>query len=440
MITQEEYHFRRQQFMHAIGKKTIAILRSAPVAIAHHDVEYPYRQDSDFYYLTGFNQPNAVAVFLPSQRKHKFILFVEPRDLEKEQWVGRRIGIEGAEQLLGADKAFSIEKFEQILPKYLTTAEHIFYHFGRDEQFNQTILNLWNKTIAKRQRTGFAPQSLIDLTSILHSMRQIKRPLEIATMKKAVEITALAHQRARAIAQENCFEYQVQAEIENVFRQQGAEGWAYPSIVAAGENACILHYTDNNTQMKNGELLLIDAGCAYHYYNADVTRTFPIGGKFSPEQKLLYELVLQVQLEVIKQIKPQITYDSLQKTAIKILTEGLKELGLLIGNVDDLIEQKAYKPFYMHNIGHWLGIDVHDVGDYKIGKEHKKLEVGNVLTVEPGIYISPTIKPIKNQPDIPLKWRGIGIRIEDNILVTPEGNENLTIAIPKTVEELEHHG
>ena len=440
MITQEEYHFRRQQFMHAIGKKTIAILRSAPVAIAHHDVEYPYRQDSDFYYLTGFNQPNAVAVFLPSQRKHKFILFVEPRDLEKEQWVGRRIGIEGAEQLLGADKAFSIEKFEQILPKYLTTAEHIFYHFGRDEKFNQMILNLWNKTIAKRQRTGFAPQSLIDLTSILHSMRQIKRPLEIATMKKAVEITALAHQQARAIAQENCFEYQVQAEIENVFRQQGAEGWAYPSIVAAGENACILHYTYNNTQMKNGELLLIDAGCAYHYYNADVTRTFPIGGKFSPEQKLLYELVLQVQLEVIKQIKPQITYDSLQKTAIKTLTEGLKELGLLMGNVDDLIEQKAYKPFYMHNIGHWLGIDVHDVGDYKIGKEHKKLEVGNVLTVEPGIYISPSIKPIKNQPDIPLKWRGIGIRIEDNILVTPEGNENLTIAIPKTVEELEHHG
>lgn len=440
MITQEEYRFRRQQFMQAIGKKNIAILRSAPVAIAHNDVEYPYRQDSDFYYLTGFNQPNAVAVFLPSQRKHKFILFVEPRNLEKEQWVGVRVGIEGAEQCFGADKAFSIEKFEQIFPKYLTPAEHIFYHFGRDKKFNQTILNLWNTIISKRQRTGFAPHSLIDLTAILHPMRQIKRPLEIATMKKAVEITALAHQQARASAKEGCFEYQVQAEIENVFRQQGAEGWAYPSIVAAGENACILHYTDNNYQMKNGELLLIDAGCAYHYYNADVTRTFPIGGKFSTEQKILYELVLQTQLEVIKQIKPQITYDSLQKTAVRTITEGLKELGLIVGKVDDLIEQKAYKPFYMHNIGHWLGIDVHDVGDYKIGKEHKKLEAGNILTVEPGIYISPSIKPVKNQPDIPLKWQGIGIRIEDNILVTQKGNENLTIAIPKTVKELEYYG
>lgn len=440
MITQEEYRFRRECFMQAIGKKNIAILRSAPVAIAHNDVEYPYRQDSDFFYLTGFHQPNAVAVFLPSQRKHKFILFVEPRDLEKEQWVGVRIGIEGAEQHFGADKAFSVEKFEQLLPKYLHHAEHIFYHFGRDEKFNQTILNLWNKAISKRSRTGFAPHSLVDLTTILHPMRQIKRPLEIATMKKAIEITALAHHQARKIAKEGIFEYQVQAEIENIFRQHGSEGWAYPSIVATGENACILHYTDNNTQMKNGELLLIDAGCAFQYYNADVTRTFPVSGKFSTEQKLLYEVVLQTQLEVIKQIKPKIAYDHLQKTAIKTITEGLKELGLLKGNIDDLIQQKAYKPFYMHNIGHWLGIDVHDVGDYKIGKEPKQLDIGNVLTVEPGIYISPAIKPIKNQPDIPLQWRGIGIRIEDNILVTQEGNENLTISIPKTVEDLEHYG
>jgi len=440
MITQEEYCFRRQQFMRAIGKNNIAILRSAPVAIAHNDVEYPYRQDSDFFYLTGLNEPNAVAVFLPSQRKHKFILFVEPRDLEKEQWVGKRLGLENAEQILGANKAFSIEKFEKILPEYLETTHHIFYHFGRDEKFNQLILSLWQKALAKRSRTGFAPHSLVDLNSVLHSMRQIKRTAEIEAMKKAVEITALAHQKARAIATEGCFEYQVQAEIENTFRQHGADGWAYPSIVAAGKNACVLHYTDNNYQMKNGELLLIDAGCAFQYYNADVTRTFPISGKFSTEQKLLYELVLQTQLEVIKQIRPQVAYNALQKTAVKTITEGLKDLGLLVGNVDDLIETKAYKPFYMHNIGHWLGIDVHDVGDYKIGKEHKQLEAGNVLTVEPGIYISPQIKPAKNQPDIPEKWRGIGIRIEDNILVTKEGHDVLTAAIPKTVEDIEHYG
>ncbi|MEY3219693.1 MAG: hypothetical protein RIT27_1050 [Pseudomonadota bacterium] len=440
MITQEEYRFRRQQFMQAIGKNNIAILRSAPIAIAHNDVEYPYRQDSDFFYLTGLNEPNAVAVFLPSQRNHKFILFVEPRDLEKEQWVGRRLGMEGVEKILGANKAFSIEKFEKIIPNYIEKTQHIFYHFGRDEKFNQLILELWRKILAKRSRTGFAPQSIIDLSQILHSMRQIKRPLEIETMKKAVEITALAHQKARTIAQAGCFEYQVQAEIENTFRQYGADGWAYPSIVAAGENACVLHYTDNNYQMKNGDLLLIDAGCAFQYYNADVTRTFPINKKFSTEQKLLYELVLQIQLNVIEQIKPQVPYDILQKTAIKTITEGLKELGLLRGHVDDLIEQKAYKPFYMHNIGHWLGIDVHDVGDYKIGKEHKQLETGNVLTVEPGIYVSPQIKPAKNQPDIPEKWRGIGIRIEDNVLVTNNGHDILTSAIPKTVDDIEHYG
>lgn len=440
MITQQEYRIRRQRFMQAIGKNNIAILRTAPIAIAHNDVDYPYRQDSDFYYLTGFYQPNAVAVFLPSHRKYKFMLFVEPQNIEKEQWIGKQIGIEGAEQYFGADKAFPIAKFEQLIPKYLERCQHIFYHFGRDEPFNDLILKLWRKALSQRARTGFAPQSLIDVTQILHTMRQQKSPMEITTIKKAVDITALAHQRARETAKEGAFEYQVQAEIEKTFRQYGSEGWAYPSIVAAGKNACVLHYIENNCQMNNGELLLVDAGCAFQYYNADVTRTFPVSGKFSPEQKLLYEIVLQTQVEVIKQIKPQVTYESLQKTAIKMITEGLQELGLLVGNIEDLIEQQAYKPFYMHNIGHWLGIDVHDVGNYKNGKQHKQLEAGNVLTIEPGIYISPTIKPVKNQPEVPLKWRGIGIRIEDNILVTQQGYENLTISIPKTVEDIEHRG
>ncbi|MGF1515883.1 MAG: aminopeptidase P N-terminal domain-containing protein [Elainellaceae cyanobacterium] len=436
-IDPAEYRQRRDRLMTAIGGGT-AIFRSAPTAVMHNDVEYNFRQDSDFYYLTGFNEPDAVAVLAPHHEEHRYVLFVRPKDALKETWSGYRIGVEAAKARFGADEAYPIEALDEKLPQYLKNADRIFYRIGRDRPFNDRVLGHWQRLMRTYPKRGAGPIAIEDPAPRLHPLRQVKSAAEIALMRQAIDISAVAHGRAMAIARPGAHEHEVQAELEYAFRKAGAVGPAYPSIVASGANACILHYTENDCQMRDGDLLLIDAGCAYGYYNADITRTFPVGDTFTPEQRTLYELVLTAQEKAIAQAVPGNPYSAVHDTAVKVLVDGLIDLGLLRGKAEDIIEKEAYKPFYMHRTGHWLGLDVHDVGVYQQGDEPFDLAPGQVFTVEPGLYISPTIEAAEEQPEVPERWRGIGIRIEDNILITPEGHEVLTAAVPKSVAALEH--
>ena len=432
-IEQQEYRQRREQLMEKIGNGT-AIFPSAPTAAMH-----AFRQDSDFFYLTGFNEPEAVAVLAPHHQEHRFVLFVQPKDPEKETWTGYRVGIEAAKERYGADEAYPITELDEKLYQYLQDADRIYYHLGRDRAFNEKILAYWQRSIATYPKRGRGPVAIEDTNLLLHSMRQIKSLAELEMMRKATAISAAAHNRAREFAQPGRYEYQVQAEIEHTFRQEGGMGPAYPSIVASGANACILHYIENNRQMQDNELLLVDAGCAYGYYNGDITRTFPVGGKFTPEQKAIYEIVLEAQLQAIETVQPGKPYNEFHDTAVRVLVEGLMDLGLLVGDPEEIIKEEKYKPFYMHRTGHWLGLDVHDAGVYKNGEDSWQiLQPGQVLTVEPGIYIAPDIKPAEDQPEIPEQWRGIGVRIEDDVLVTAEGNEVLTAAVPKSVKDMEN--
>ena len=429
MTNPTEYRQRREELMAKIGSGT-AIFRSAPAAVMHNDVEYAYRQDSDFFYLTGFNEAEAVAVLAPHHEEHKFVLFVQSKDLEKETWHGYRAGVEGAKELYGADEAFPIAEIAEKLPKYLEKADRIYYHFGRDRTFDQTVLNHWQRLMATYHKRGTGPTAVEDSNIILHPMRLVKSETELALMRKAANISVAAHNRAQEFAKPGRYEYEIQAEIEHTFGLNGCTP-AYPSIVASGYNSCVLHYIENNRQMQENELLLIDAGCACDYYNADITRTFPVSGKFTTEQQIIYDLVLQAQLQAISQVSPGNPYSKIHETAVRVLVEGLMDLKLLVGDIEEIIKEEKYKPFYMHRTGHWLGLDVHDVGVYQYGENPQVLQPGQVLTVEPGIYISPYIKPVEGQPEVPEKWRGIGVRIEDDVLVTLEGQEVLTAGVPK---------
>jgi Xaa-Pro aminopeptidase len=428
---QADYRQRRQALMEKIGAGT-AIFRSAPTAVMHNDVEYNFRQDSDFFYLTGFDEANAVAVFAPHHEEHRFILFVQPKDPEKETWHGYRVGIDAAKEYYGADEAYPIAELDEHLPKYLEQADRIYYRLGRDRDFTQTLLTHWQRLIASYGKRGTGPTAIEDVGFTLHGMRMVKSEAELELMRRAIAISVEAHNVARDMAQPGRYEYEIQSEMEYIFRKNGAQGPAYPTIVASGANACILHYTANNRQMQDGDLLLIDAGAAYDYYNADITRTFPVGERFTQEQQILYDLVLAAQKAAIAQVQPGNPYNAFHDAAVRVLTEGLVRLGLLVGEVDKLIEEEKYKPFYMHRTGHWLGLDVHDAGFYKIGKEAwQPLKTGNVVTVEPGLYVGPDIKLAEDQPEVPARWRGIGIRIEDDVLVTATGHEVMTAAVPK---------
>jgi len=428
---QREYQKRREELMAKIGNGT-AIFRSAPVAVMHNDVEYAYRQDSDFYYLTGFNEENAVAVLAPHHAEHRFILFVQPKDKEKEVWTGYRVGVDAAKEKYGADEAYPISELDEKLPQYLEKADKIYYHLGRDRNFNETILCHWQRLIATYSKRGTGPIAIEDSNFILHPMRLIKSEAELELMRKAIAISVEAHNHAREFAKPGRYEYEIQAEIEHIFRLRGGMGPAYPSIVASGANACILHYIENDRQLQDNDLLLIDAGCCYQYYNGDITRTFPVSSKFTPEQKIIYDLVLTAQLAAIDQVKPGNPWNLGHDAAVRILTEGLVALGLLTGDIEEIIKEEKYKAFYMHKTGHWLGLDVHDAGIYKHGEDvWQTLQPGQILTVEPGIYIAPDYQPAEGQPEIDDKWRGIGIRIEDDVLVTESGNEILTAGVPK---------
>jgi Xaa-Pro aminopeptidase len=409
----------------------------------HNDVEYNFRQDSNFFYLTGFNEPEAVAVLAPNHPEHQFILFVRPKDPEKETWSGRRVGVDAAKSLYGADAVYPIAELDEKLPGYLQTGDKIYYGLGRDQGFDQTILVHYQRLLSTYHKRGTGPIALADPGPILNPLRLVKSETELGMMRQAIAITVEAHNLARDLAKPGRYEYEIQAEMERLFRLKGGDGPAYPSIVASGDNACILHYTENTRQLQTGDLMLIDAGCAYGYYNADITRTFPVSGQFSAQQQALYELVLAAQTAAIAQARPGNTFNQVHDAAVRVLVTGLVDLGLLQGDVDTLIteepepEKQKYKPFYMHKTSHWLGLDVHDVGVYKHNPETwATLQPGQVLTVEPGLYISPDIQLAEDQPSVPEIWRGIGIRIEDDVLVTADGHEVLTRDVPKEVSEL----
>ncbi|HEY9738171.1 MAG TPA: aminopeptidase P N-terminal domain-containing protein [Trichocoleus sp.] len=431
------YQQRRERLMAQIGNAT-AVFASAPLAVMHNDVEHPFRQDSDFYYLTGFNEPSAIAVLAPHHEEHRFVLFVRPKDKEKEVWSGYRVGVEQAKERYSADEAYPIAELDEHLPKYLNKADRLYYHFGNDESLNNTILRHWQRLLATYTKRGTGPVAIEDSHLLLQAHRRVKSADELELMRRAIAITVKAHNHAREATRPGRYEYEIQAEMEHLFRLEGGMGPAYPSIIASGVNACILHYIENNRQMQDGDLLLIDAGCAYGYYNADITRTFPVGDKFTAEQRILYELVLEAQLKAIEQVQPGQPFNTFHDAATRVITEGLVELGLLAGDVNTLIEEKKHKAFFMHGTGHFLGLDVHDAGILRNpDKTWKPFEPGNVVTVEPGIYVAPDYEPVEGQPQVDERWRGIGIRIEDDVLVTETGHEVLTAGVPKSLAEME---
>ncbi len=427
------YQARRQAFIEQMGAQggdAVAIFPAAPSSIRSQDVEYRYRQDNDLYYLTGFPEPESLCLLSPQHEKEQFILFVRPRDKQKETWTGKRFGIEGAAEYFGVDAAYSIDQLGEVLPEHLLQTEEVYYSLGRDERLNTKILDFVHQARLQRPRSGQGPVAMIEPSEILHELRLFKNPEEIDLMRQAVRASAAAHQAALEETRPDMYEYEIEALLEFHFRRNGAEGPAYPSIVASGANATILHYITNDQQMQAGDLLLIDAGSEYGCYCSDVTRTFPVGRQFSGPQREIYELVLTSQKQAIEMIRPGVRFDDVHRHATEILVDGLRDLGILSGSTESILEKGNYRQFYMHRTSHWLGMDVHDVGKYKLGEESRELEPGMVLTVEPGLYIAA-------DAEVPEAYQGIGVRIEDDVLVTPDGYEVLTAAILKEVDDIE---
>ncbi|MCG8325974.1 MAG: Xaa-Pro aminopeptidase [Thiotrichales bacterium] len=422
---------RRKRLMDMMGEDSIAVIPTASVRIRNRDVEYPYRPDSDFYYLTGFAEPEAVAVLIPNRPQGEYLLFCRERDARMELWDGVRAGLEGACDIYAADDAFPIGDMDEIIPGLLENKERLYYNIGTDTAFDQRIAG-WVNQVRERVRAGVhAPDEIISPNHFLHEMRLYKSRNEIKLMKKAARISALAHKRAMQVCRPGMMEYQIEADLNHEFMLHGARSPAYPSIVGGGRNACVLHYTDNRDELMDGDLLLIDAGAEFASYASDITRTFPVNGKFSVAQRAVYEVVLKAQLAAIRKVRPGNHWNEPHEAAIKAITKGLVDLGILKGSVKQLLQDQAYMPYYMHRTGHWIGMDVHDVGDYKIEGEWRTLEPGMVMTVEPGLYLSAATKGLAR------KWWNIGIRIEDDVLVTKNGNEVLSKDAPKTVDEIE---
>ncbi len=436
-IGPETFAARRARFLERLGG-VAAVIPAAPLVTHHADVEHPFRQHSDFWYLTGFDEPDAVALLLPHCPEHPFVLFVEPKDPTAEVWNGRRWGCEGAVEHFGADLAHPRSELAQRLPDYLKGAEGIAFRVGRHPAVEPLVLQAWASQLDRAPRSGTAALGLVAPCPLLHELRLRKGPEELERLREAARISAAAHELAREVARPGLTERQVQAVIEQHFLEQGARGPAYGSIVAGGDNACVLHYTANSAPLRDGDLLLIDAGCSLaDYYNGDITRTFPVNGRFSGEQRALYELVLAAQEAAVAAVRPGATAEGVHETAVRVLVEGLRELGLLVGDPDGIIEQGAYRHLYMHRTGHWLGLDVHDVGAYRLGEHPVALEPGMVLTVEPGLYVSDRLPVPEGQPSIAERWKGIGIRIEDDVAVTERGHETLSAAALKAAAALE---
>jgi Xaa-Pro aminopeptidase len=409
----------------------VAVFPAAPTAIRNGDVEHEYRQDSDLYYLTGFGEPGSVAVLAPQEADHRFALFVQPKDRELEVWTGWRAGEEGARRDYGADLAFTIDKLDTELPKLLGGADRVYYRFGADPTFDERLIGLMRRFQRERQRTGTGPTSITDPSEILHEMRLRKTPDELKSLRRAIDITCDGHLAALEAIQPGMFEFEIEALIGYVFRRSGSPRNGYASIVGSGPNATILHYTTNNRRIEDGDLVLIDAGTEFEYFTGDVTRTWPASGRFTEPQREVYRIVLEAQLEAIRAVKPGAAFIEPHDRAVRVLAEGMLKIGLLTGELESIIEQSDYKKFYMHRTSHWLGMDVHDAGPYKVADEWRKLEPGMVLTIEPGIYIAEDIE------EVPERYRGIGVRIEDDVLVTEGGNEVLSARVPKEIDEVE---
>ncbi len=427
----KEFARRRRQLMRMIGRGGIAILPAAPTRVRNRDVEYAYRQDSDFHYLTGFPEPEAVAVLMPGREHGEYVLFCRDRDPLRETWDGRRAGPEGAVRDFGADDAFPIGDIDDILPGMLEHSERVYYTMGLSAEFDQRLLGWVNQLRAAAKSGVTTPTEFVALDHLLHDMRLFKSRGEVAAMRKAAKIAAAAHVRAMRACRPGMMEYEIEAEFLHEFRRHDATT-SYHPIVGGGANGCILHYVENRDRLKEGDLLLIDAGCEYDYYASDITRTFPVSGRFSPEQRALYEVVLEAQLAAIDKVRPGNHWDDPHDAAVRALTRGLVRLGLLKGRLPTLIKNGDYRKFYMHRTGHWLGLDVHDVGDYKVGEEWRILEPGMTMTVEPGLYIAPGTRGVAK------KWWGTGIRIEDDVLVTADGADVLSADAPKDPDEIEH--
>lgn len=423
---------RRLQLSNKVLDDSAIIVASALVKSRISDTDYAYRQDSNFYYLSGYEEPDSLILIRPNHDKEKFIIFCRDRDPLREQWDGFRTGQDGAIQEYQADNAYSINSIDQMMPELLAGVKNIYFSMsapcGVDLKISQ-----WVEDIRKNTRAGAEPpHNLLSLDSILHEMRLIKEDHEMDLMKQAADITTEAHIRAMQAVTPGMYEYQLEAEYLYAFNKNGARSAAYNSIVGGGNNSCILHYVENNAELKDGDLVLVDAGCEYKYYASDVTRTFPVNGKFSPEQKEIYSIVLEAHKQSMEQAKPGNKWNLMHEKSVEVIVEGLLDLGLLKGTKDQVIENGDYSKFYMHRIGHWLGMDVHDVGGYKQDGDWRDLEKGMVMTIEPGIYILDSLE------DVDDKWKGIGVRIEDDIVVTESGFEVLTPNVPRTIEEIEH--
>ncbi|HEY7886331.1 MAG TPA: Xaa-Pro aminopeptidase [Cellvibrionaceae bacterium] len=430
-ISKTEFARRRKALMAVMEPDSIAIVPAAPMLRRSRDTDYPYRQDSDFFYLTGFNEPEAVLVLVPGREHGEYVLFCRERDPEREIWDGYRAGPEGACSEYGADDAFPSDDIDDILPGLLEGRERVYYAMGKDPEFDRQVME-WVNTIRAKVRSGASPPGeFLDLSHFLNDLRLFKSAAEQRVMREAAEISVNAHIRAMRACQPGVIEYQLEADILHEFARNGARAPAYTTIVGGGKNGCILHYIENNAPLKDGDLVLIDAGCELEGYAADITRTFPVNGRFSAEQRALYDIVLSAQEAAIATLVPGAHWNEPHEASVRTITEGLLALGLLEGELEQLITDEAYRPFYMHRIGHWLGMDVHDVGDYKVGGQWRVLEPGMVMTVEPGIYVAP------DNLNVAKKWRGIGIRIEDDVLITKSGCDVLTQALPKTADAIE---
>ena len=430
MIQAREFARRRRQLMRMAGRDAIVIVPAAPERVRNNDAHYPYRQDSDFHYLTGFPEADAVLALIPGRRQGETILFCRERDPERERWDGARAGQEGAVATYGADDAFPIDDIDDILPGMIEGRARVYYHFGRDTEFDLKLIGWVNRVRAMVRQGAKPPHEFVALSHLLHDLRLYKSRAELRVMRRSAQIAAEAHVRAMQATRAGLNEHEIEAELLHAFRKHGAVP-SYEPIVGGGANACVLHYRANNAELRDGDLLLVDAGAEIACYASDITRTWPVNGRFSPEQRALYDIVLAAQTAAIDEVRAGRPFDAYHEAAVRVIAKGLIALGLLKGTLEQNLREHAYRRFYMHKTGHWLGLDVHDVGDYRVDGEFRVLEPGMVVTVEPGIYVAPDLK------GVPARWRGIGIRIEDDVVVTDGDPEVLTSHVPNDPDAIE---
>ncbi|WP_024530752.1 Xaa-Pro aminopeptidase [Serratia fonticola] len=430
-MTQQEFHKRRQALLAQMAPASAAVIFAAPEATRSADSEYPYRQNSDFWYLTGFNEPEAVLILVKSDETHNHsVLFNRVRDLTAEIWFGRRLGQGAAPAKLGVDRALAFDEINDQLHLLLNGLDVVYHAQGQYAYADEILFGALDKLRKGFRQNLEAPATLTDYRPWLHDMRLFKSAEEVAVMRRAGEISAMAHTRAMEKCRPGMFEYQLEGEILHEFNRLGARFPSYNTIVGSGENGCILHYTENECEMRDGDLVLIDAGCEYRGYAGDITRTFPVNGKFSKPQREVYDIVLASINKALEMFKPGISIREVNDQVVRIMIAGLVELGVMKGDVEQLFAEQAHRQFFMHGLSHWLGLDVHDVGHYGSASRDRVLEPGMVLTIEPGLYIAP-------DADVPQEYRGIGIRIEDDILITQDGNENLTASVVKDADAIE---